>query len=288
MPDDFEKIFSGYIQIYLNNIPDKTKQRKKYLYVYKLFNVNNDNVKIYENDIFPDYLTLSTTGYMFVKSTKKNKNKTKIPILPDIDINQHKTNFCDFNTFFNSEVDANTMIKITPSCYNKKQNIETNPIIVDEYNYLMKLDKKTTLDMTKLKKNWLDDVKKNNITTSLKWFEYIKQNCPINSCIGFVYNYYSNINNSTFKKDISFDDICVYYDIKSIDEFYIMKNIETNFENPNQLITFFETYNNKLELVIKECDNKKIKYKKINDQSIELKWCDLNKLGLKWEITDFI
>ena len=225
---------------------------------------------------------------MFVKSTKKNKNKTKIPILPDIDINQHKTNFCDFNTFFNSEVDANTMIKITPSCYNKKQNIETNPIIVDEYNYLMKLDKNTALDMTKLRKNWLDDVKKNNITTSLKWFEYIKHNCPINSCIGFVYNYYSNINNSTFKKDISFDDICVYYDIKSIDEFDIMKNIETNFENPNQLITFFETYNNKLELVIKECDNKKIKYKKINDQSIELKWCDLNKLGLKWEITDFI
>ena len=52
MPDDFEKIFSGYIQIYLNNIPDKTKQRKKYLYIYKLFNDNNDNVKIYENDIF--------------------------------------------------------------------------------------------------------------------------------------------------------------------------------------------------------------------------------------------
>lgn len=292
MTNDFEKIFSGYIQIYLNNISKQTKQNKKYLYVYRILSDNmedaNSKIKIYEGDIFPEYLTLSTTGYMFVKSSQKTKKEIKIPILPEIELNQYKTNFVDFNTFFTPEVEANVMIKLTPANYNKNNLIETNPSIVDEYNYLLNLDKNTKIDINELKTNWINDVKFKKITTPLKWFEFIKHNCPINFQTNMVYNYYSNINGNTFKKDLSFDDVCVFYDIKSIDEFEIMKNIETEFENPNQLVIFHETYNNKLDDVIKKCDDKKIKYKKINDYSIELKWNDLNDLNLEWVITDFI
>ena len=61
-----------------------------------------------------------------------------------------------------------------------------------------------------------------------------------------------------------------------------------NFEDQNQKVIFYETYNNKLKDVIEKCDEKKIKYTKKNDYSIELKWSDLNSLGLKWNITDFI
>ena len=284
---DFEKLFGGYIQIYLNNIPQKTKQQKKYLYIYRILMDNMDNscVKIYEGDVFPDYLTLSSTGYMFVK---KAKSKPKIPMLPEIDIHQYKTNFFDFNTFFTTEVDANVMLKLTPANYVKKNTIETNPRIVDEYNYLMKLDANSKLDMKKLMTNWTNDVDVKKVTTPLKWFEYIKSNCPINSQTNIVYNYCSKINSKSFKDDLDFNGVCVYYDIKSTDEFEIMKNIELEFENKKQLVTFQETYNNKLEEVIKRCDSKKIPYKKINDYSIELKWCDLNNLGLEWEITDFI
>jgi hypothetical protein len=284
MTNDFEKLFSGYIQIYKNNILTKTKQTKKYLYIYRPLTINNENdsIKIYESDTFPDYLTLSTTGYMFVKT------KNKLPLLPEFDIRQFKTNFQDFNTFFDKNIEANTLIKISPLSYNKKNKLTTHPIVVDEYNYLMNLNSNSKLNINKLKQNWYNDLNKNDITTSLKWFQYIKSHCPISSQLGIVYNYYDEINNNTFKTKPTFEDICIYYDIKSEDEFEIMKDIELEFEDEEEMVTFYETYNHKLLEVKSKCDDKKIKYKILNDISIELKWKDLNSLNLNWKITDFI
>ena len=47
----------------------------------------------------------------------------------------------------------------------------------------------------------------------------------------------------------------------------------------------FETVDKEIQV---KSENKKIKYKKINDYSIELKWKDLNDLNLEWVITDFM
>lgn len=275
---DFEKKFTGYIQIYQNNIPEKTKQQDKYLYIYKHLKLNTDKVYIYSNNKFPEFLSLTTTGYMFIKKG------SKIPILPTIEINEFKTNFVDFNTYFSNKTDSNVMIKVSPSV----SFLESDPRIVTEHNYLMYLDG-TTKKITKeyLESNWLNDMN-SNFKNSLEWFNYIKKECPTSDIYKLAYNYYSNINNSTFKKDLSINDSVLFYDIKSINEYKILENIETIFEDLNQNIIFHETYNNKLDEVIKKCEELNVKYKKIDNYSISLKWNDLNSLKLTWKITDFI
>lgn len=276
--NDFEKISQGYIQTYLNNIIKKTKQKCNFLYIYrKLDEDGDDRVYRYENDEYPEFLVLNTCGYMFVK--KGNE----IPILPSFPINEYKTNFVDFNTYFNKKYDANTLIRISPSI----NFTESHPKLVSEYNYLTKLDRNTKLDLNKIRKDWKKGSNK-NINSSLEWFEYISKNCPISSLYKLPYNYYSIINDRVFNKKVDDKDIVIYYDIKSKDEYEIIKDIETSFEDLNQKVTFYETYNNRLKDVIEKCDKKKIKYKLKGDNAIVLKWKDLNSLGLSWNITDFI
>ena len=275
--NDFEKISSGYVQVYLNNIVKKTKQKCDYLYFYRKMNDDNGSVYRYENDEYPEMLVLNTCGYMFVK------NGNEIPILPTFPVNEYKTNFVDFNTYFNKKYNVNTLVRISPSM----SYTESHPILVSEYNYLTKLDKNTKLDLKEIEKDWKKNLNK-SINSSLEWFKYISNNCPVNSLYKLPYNYYSVINDSTFDKKPSNKDVVVYYDIKSTDEYKIIEDIETSFENLNQTVTFYETYNNKLKDVMNMCDKNGIKYKKNDEISINLKWKDLNSLGLTWNITDFI
>ena len=48
--------------------------------------------------------------------------------------------------------------------------------------------------------DWKKNLNK-SINSSLEWFKYISDNCPVNSLYKLPYNYYSAINDSTF-------DIC--------------------------------------------------------------------------------
>lgn len=288
----FEKIHNGYIQIYTNNIWKETKQTKKYLYIYK-HNVNVTNyeinkqldmkndINIYESDEFPEYLVLTTHGYMFVKPTSKKK---EIPILPEFSINEYKTNFIDFNNKFDKKLNTNTFIKLSPYI----SFDETHPKVVIEHDYLLNIDQNNHLQINEILKQFKLKNKKININNSKEWFKYIKKNCPTNSIFNLPFNYYSKIDDDVFKNEPTINDVCIFYDIKSKNEYKIIQEIEMTFEDKNQKIIFHETYNNKLFDVINKCKEMNIKYTKKNDYSIELKWCDLNKLGLKWTITDFI
>ena len=238
---DFVKISDGYIQIYVNNIPKQTKQTSDYLYFYKTFDSENDKVCVYKSDEYPDVLTLNTYGYMFVK------NGDEIPILPKYPVYEYKTNFVDFNTYFHKNVDANVVIKFSPSI----NFLESHPSLINEYNYLTKLNKNKKIDVQHLKTDWIKSIEQCSIKSSLDWFEYISKNCPTNSVYDLPYNYYSKINNSVFDKVPTLDDIVVYYDIKSTDEYSIIEDIELTFENKNQNVIFYETYNNKLKDVKK-------------------------------------
>lgn len=288
----FEKIHSGYIQIYINNIWKETKQNKKYLYIYK-HNVDSANyetnkqldekkdIHIYESDDFPEYLVLSTRGYMFIK---KGSKKKEIPILPEFPINEYKTNFIDFNNKFNKNLNTNTFIKLSPYI----SFGETHPKLIIEHDYLLYIDQNNHLQTNEILKQFKIKNEKIDINNSKQWFEYIKKNCPFNSIFNLPFNYYSEIDDNVFKKEPTINDVCIFYDIKSKNEYKIIQEIETTFEDKKQKVIFHETYNNKLNDVINKCNEMKIKYTKKNEYSIELKWSDLNKLGLKWTITDFI
>lgn len=292
--NDFVKIHHGYVQIYLNNIPKETKQTKKYLYIYR-YNINKINyqinkqleqqskINIYEKDEFPEYLVLNTHGYMFIKNNSKKKNYD-IPLLPKFPIYEYKTNFIDFNNMFNKNINSNTFIKLSPFVDYQ----ETHPKIINEFDYLLNIEVNNEEKIDSIKEDFKMKIKELKIKNSKEWFNYIKENCPIHSVLNLPFNYYSEINNNTFKKEPNLKDVAIFYDIKSKHEYKIIKKIELTFEDHNQKVIFHETYNNKLKDVIKKCNEKKIKYIKKNDYSIELKWSDLNTLGLKWNITDFI
>lgn len=290
--DSFIKRLDSYIQIYTNNIYKKTKQNKKFLYIYrkninKICYENNklldeiQEIKIYENDEFPEYLVLNTYGYMFIKPDVK---KREIPILPEVPIQEYKTNFMDFNNRFDKNINTNTFIKLSP-CVSFN---ESHPKIVFEHDYLLNINQNNHLQTKEILNQFQLKNNETNINNSKEWFEYIKKNCPFSSIFNLPFKYYSKINDSIFKTKPTLDDVSIFYDIKSKNEYKIIQEIETTFEDLNQKIIFHETYNNRLTEVINKCKEMNIKYAKKNEHSIELKWSDLNKLNIKWNITDFI
>ena len=93
--------------------------------------------------------------------------------------------------------------------------------------------------------------------------------------------------NTYGKKEITFEDISIYYDIHSEFEMDIIKNIESTFENLNQVVLIRQTYNNLVEQIVSKCKSKKIKYK-LEPEGVKLKYSDLLKLDITYLITDFV
>ena len=272
---DFEKKTDSYVQIYQNNIWEKTNQKKKYLYIYRI----EDEIYHHESNTFPQMLILVNPGYLFVKP------KSKIEKIPSPELNIYKTNLYDLNQFIE---DKKIVIKFVPKVFCFNDDTTSSPKMTNEVNLIF--DENDPLEIKKIEKIINENQKQ--LHSSLEWFNHIYNNCPVCPITSLPYRYDEHINNSSFKNKITINDFNIYYDIRSLNEYSIIEKIEKTFEDPNQDVEIVETYNLILSDLISCLDKSKIKYKKIEEDgkinSIILKYKDLNTINFNWRISDFI
>jgi len=279
------------IQIYSD--PEKTKKNNTYEYIYKYINVEkskikNEQINIMKSPSFPIHLISITKGFLFVH------NNAEIPLLPDSDYLQYKTNLKNLSNGFIQNKNKNVIINIAPSngchpnCINDF-NIALNINYSDDKPFdgkSVKEFKKEIFDIFMKNQNHFKNIK--------EWKQFIIKNCPTE--IHFV----DKISDSLFNKAITENDYCINYDIHDINEFEIIKLIESSFEDMNQMVKIYNNYNHIYDRIKNECDRLKIKYttnesknKRIKKKAeglkyIELKYSDLLKCKIEYLLTDFI
>lgn len=258
----FKKILDRtFVQAYY---ADKVKLNKQFLLIYK---TADNEVKSIEADVIPIQLFTICYGFLFVKD-----QKTKFPLIAKFErVPSYKTNYANLESYFINNSDSNTIIKVTGS--NK-----CSPRITDDMISGFNFTKDDFLDKHKLIESFINKQKK--LESPEDWFNYVCKTCP-------PYNYADMINDASFKKEITFEDISIYYDIHSEFEMDIIKNIESTFENLNQVVLIRQTYNNLVEQIVSKCRSKKIKYK-LEPEGVKLKYSDLLKLDITYLITDFV
>lgn len=129
------------------------------------------------------------------------------------------------------------------------------------------------------------------IKTFKDWYEFVINNCP------YYINYAENIEEA-LKHEITLNDIAIRYNIKSENEIEIIKWIESKFDDIDQEVKIYDSYAGLMDRVKNECDKQHVKYKihgnnlkyksQKNNVYLSIKFSDLNKLGLKFELIDFI
>jgi len=288
---------SPFVQIYQDS--KKVRNNEQYEYIYKYLNSDNNDVQIYKSEQFPHNLILSgiSAGFLFVH------NNADIPILPDIECKDYKTNLkCLSNGFikdskvinknnekYNVVMNVRPAYNCHPNCINDYTiglHINTNIIKLNEKNEIIKHFMEIQPKFKNIK----------------EWKNYIYSTCPIK--IHFM----NNINDKTFSKNITEKDMSIDYDIHDVDEINIVKIIENTFEDMNQMVKIFDNYNNIVNRIKNECDKLNIKYNSSENVKhkrlkykgelknmryngikwIELKYSDLLKCNIKYLLTDFI
>lgn len=123
------------------------------------------------------------------------------------------------------------------------------------------------------------------------WVRKVVFNYPMNSN-GLPVSYPRIINDKSFKNvKLKFSDVFVLYDFraKSYDkEDKLIVALEDAFEDLNKKIVVCDTYNGMLKKLMKALDEKKLKYKIIDEDRIEVKAKFIHEVNLSFQITDFI
>ena len=286
---------SMFLQIYRDtNLTSKSKVKKNknsYEYIYR-YNNDLNHIHIYKSNIFPHNLLTITNGFMFISKT------TDLPILPDFPLKDYKTNItCLSNAFINQKINVAIQLRPSYECNPKCVNdciigfdIPENDKDIENFNF----------ESNKIIEKFKSIQEKFKNTN--EWKKYIIDNCPSNI------HFCKKINDETFKKDITENDIAYDYDIHSIKEIEIIKKIEETFEDFNQIIKIYDNYNNIVDKIETACKKLKIKYisseevklknvkyngKEKNNRDFGIKWIELSykdllKCGLKYSLTDFL
>ena len=286
---------SMFLQIYRDtNLTSKSKIKKNknsYEYIYR-YNNDLNHIHIYKSNIFPHNLLTITNGFMFISKT------TDLPILPDFPLKDYKTNItCLSNAFINQKINVAIQLRPSYECNPKCVNdciigfdIPENDKDIENFNF----------ESNKIVEKFKSIQEKFKNTN--EWKKYIIDNCPSNI------HFCKKINDETFKKDVTENDIAYDYDIHSIKEIEIIKKIEETFEDFNQIIKIYDNYNNIVDKIETACKKLKIKYtsseevklknvkyngKEKNGRDFGIKWIeisykDLLKCGLKYSLTDFL
>ena len=286
---------SIFLQIYRDtNLTSKSKVKKNknsYEYIYR-YNNDLNHIHIYKSNIFPHNLLTITNGFMFISKT------TDLPILPDFPLKDYKTNItCLSNAFINQKINVAIQLRPSYECNPKCVNdciigfdIPENDKDIENFNF----------ESNKIIEKFKSIQEKFKNTN--EWKKYITDNCPSNI------HFCKKINDETFKKDVTENDIAYDYDIHSIKEIEIIKKIEETFEDFNQIVKIYDNYNNIVDKIETACKKLKIKYtsseevklknvkyngKEKNNRDFGIKWIeisykDLLKCGLKYSLTDFL
>lgn len=250
---------SGRLQVYTCY---KSGMESNYRFVYRL----GDKVRIYDSDVFPIHLVLSSHGFLFLKNEKVN-----LPMLPKSNDKYYKTQITDLNKYFIGQ-DNNVVLGITGY-----KNCSPKIVYMQFRSY--NLTKKDKIDKNNILEDFIDH--QPGINTPSEWFDMICRECP-------GVNYAKKIDSESFAKKITESDIQILYDIRDKDEMSIIENIESQFEKQSQSVDIYDDYNSVVETVTKKCSELNVPYKINKNGSVRLKFSDVNRLGIKWKLTNFI
>ena len=124
-----------------------------------------------------------------------------------------------------------------------------------------------------------------------QWARKVIFNYPINNN-GLPVKYPASISDKTLKQTTLKDkDIFIEYDLRPksySEEDKVICELENAFEDMEEELTVFETYNGTMKKIIKELDKRKLKYTIEADDRIKVKAKYLRELNLSYQITDFI
>lgn len=262
MVNFIKKFDSKYNQVYYV-IKSEKKVKYKFEYVYRNW---NNKIKIYTGDKFPSMLINAFTGFVFVYDPN-----VKIPMIPNMPNVEFKTDFVNFNKYFITDKGYNMILKLTgfKNC---------SPKINTELIKGFKITNYEKLDLSGLFDEFVKKQKK--IKTAMEWYDFIIKNCP-------NIHYKKEISDTDFDKNIDKSDVMVLYDIHSKDEIKIIEKIESEFDDINCDITIYNCYSGLTERIKNEFEKRKLKIK-IGPEYICVKFSDLKKIGLKYNILDFI
>ena len=136
-------------------------------------------------------------------------------------------------------------------------------------------------------------VKSNSkIKSLIDFVDTIKERFPFNYMLT-VRRFHKTLTNDSFKnpKPLGLKHFYIGYDMRYgdlIKENKLIKRMESLAYNDKDDILVYETYNNPMKTIIKQCEDKQIKYTEIHKHCIKLKMEDYLKLNLVSKISDFV
>lgn len=170
------------------------------------------------------------------------------------------------------------------------------PTFIDQsINIVSNYEEIINLDKNKFKKAIMKIFDKNNkpIKSFVDFVEGLQENFPLNYMIT-IRRFYDVIKESdlkTPKENEKQFDFYIGYDIRSADrikENNLIKHMEELSYSNDDSILLYETYNNPMSEIIKQCKSKNISYEKIHKHCIKLTIKDYNKLNLISTICDYL
>ena len=172
---------------------------------------------------------------------------------------------------------------------------EYPPTFIDQsINIMSNYDEIINLNKDKFNKAITNIYNKNNkpLNSFVEFVELIQKKFPLNYMLT-IRRFYSVIKESDLKgvKNNKKADLYVGYDAREIDnvkENKLIKHMEELTYSDNDMILLYETYNNPMEKIIKQCEDKHIKYERVHKHCIKMNVKNYNKLNLVSTICDYL
>ena len=289
---ELKKVIDGdYLQIYTIKKPNKNWLKKfpnksiiiSYNLETKIVTLKNTN-EMFDWNIFKDLTYIFTTISETVIS-KMFKDITD----EHINVINKK---CGLNAGDQNMYDDKHNLGLTLFSLNK---YEYPPTFIDQsINIMSNYDEIINLNKDKFNKAITNIYNKNNkpLNSFVEFVESIQKKFPLNYMLT-IRRFYSVIKESDLKgvKNNKKADLYVGYDAREIDnvkENNLIKHMEELTYSDNDMILLYETYNNPMEKIIKQCEDKHIKYEMVHKHCIKMNVKNYNKLDLVSSICDYL
>ena len=284
---------SEFLQVYkFKNL--SYQKNYKYEYYYRLIDFSTrslkirDKINVYLSNTFPYELIHYSCGFLFISSKVKKNELLKFP---KSDFKMYKTELKDLsNQFIGTKY--NLILKIKPA-------LDCNPKCSNDLILGYNINEENVNDVINKSEILKQFRKLQTIKNFNELINYIKSNCPISLHPS------TEIDEDSFKKQISEKDYAVEFDIKDSNEIRLIYEIEHIFEDLNQIVRVYNNYNDIYHRIKSKCDELKLEYKTAESSKpkhikyssdkdlgvvdwIELKYSDLEKCKLTYTLTDFI
>ena len=264
---------------------------KKYI-ILLLNGPDNKAMLMNINDISLGMTCVPIVGYIFTHGKTIPNVFNNSEFISGID--NGKTSPAGLDQYFIAQDTSVDNINVIISCFgsNSEVPVRLNENIIMRCNAEQLVEKGVKDDYTgNIKKNILmilnEALKERMCDNTEEWLLSILKNgpCDIN---GFPLKYPKSINDKVIKENekISAKDVSLLYDLRAKDyefENRFISSLEEAFENDNEKICLYDTYNGLLDKIVKEHDRLGLKYKLIDldaEDEDELEIEDMEVLGL--------